>query len=154
MTAKGEAPLGERLKEALAGYALGMEGDTQEPVLRVQPGNVAAVCAILKEKLGYSYLRCLSGVDYKEYLEVVYHLYAAGSRSRLVVKTRVSPEKPEVPSVTPVWKGADWHEREAAEMFGLTFAGHPHPGPLLLEADYPKYPLLKGYRLPEPEGKP
>ena len=57
------------------------------------------------------------------------------------------PEDPAVDSITPIWMGADWHERENAEMFGMTFRGHPNPKHLLLDDDMEIHPLLKAHPL-------
>jgi NADH-quinone oxidoreductase subunit C len=88
------------------------------------------------ELLRLDYLRCLSGVDYQaEGLEVVYHLFSTRLLQKCVLKARLPGEGHSLPSVTGVWAGANWHERETAEMFNVAFEGHPHPEPLLLEKD-------------------
>ena len=62
------------------------------------------------------------------------------------MKTNAPKDDPAIPSVTPVWRGADWHEREGAELFGVTFTGHPNPGFLLLFDEFEgKHPLRKDY---------
>jgi NADH-quinone oxidoreductase subunit C len=97
-----------------------------------------------------NYLRCLSAVDYVERVEVVYHLLSLETRDRFTLKVALPPEGASVASVTPIWKGADWHEREAAELFGITFPGHPHMVfPFLLEEGFVGHPLRKSYPLPE-----
>jgi NADH-quinone oxidoreductase subunit C len=85
-------------------------------------------------------------------LEVVYHLYSYTHKHNVTVKTRLPQEEARVPSVTSVWKGADWHEREAAEMFGIVFEGHPNLVPLLLPEDMTDHhPLRKDNPLAEIE---
>lgn len=101
-----------------------------------------------EEKLSFDYLRCLSGVDYPDQLEVVYHLYSMKHGSKITLKVPLPKDDPVVASATPVWQGADWHEREAAEMFGIVFEGHPDPRKLLLVEDWEDHPLRKDYRLP------
>lgn len=101
-----------------------------------------------EEKLSFDYLRCLSGVDYTDHLEVVYHLYSMKYGSKITLKVPLSKDDPVVASATPVWQGADWHEREAAEMFGINFTGHPDPRKLLLPDDFENHPLCKDYKLP------
>src|SRR3972149_2147719 len=96
-------------------------------------------------RLDLQYLRCLSGVDHMEGgLEVIYHLYSYSQRHNVTIKTRLPLDDPRLASATLVWRGADWHEREAAEMFGITFDGHPNPVPLLLPEDMlDHHPLRK-----------
>jgi NADH-quinone oxidoreductase subunit C len=104
-------------------------------------------------RLDFKYLRCLSGVDHMEAgLEVVYHLYSYTHKHNVTIKTRLPQDDPSLPSVTSIWRGADWHEREAAEMFGIFFEGHPNLVPLLLPEDMTDHhPLRKDNPLAEIE---
>ncbi|HEX2035103.1 MAG TPA: NADH-quinone oxidoreductase subunit C, partial [Chloroflexota bacterium] len=112
------------------------------------------------EDLRFDYLACLSGVDYQaEGIEVVYHLFSTRLLQKCALKARVPGEGHSLPSVTAVWAGANWHERETAEMFNVRFDGHPKLEPLLLEKDdegriVPGPILLKRFRLrpKEPPG--
>ena len=98
-------------------------------------------------KLDFKALLCLSVVDYKERLQVVYHLLSIKHNHKLMVKVDVPYDDPKVPSVTPVWLGADWYEREGADLFGITFEGHPDARPLILWEGFEGYPLRKDYPL-------
>jgi NADH/F420H2 dehydrogenase subunit C len=104
-------------------------------------------------RLDFKYLRCLSGVDHMEHgLEVVYNLYSFTHKHNVTIKTRLPQDDPRVSSATSVWRGADWHEREAAEMFGIFFEGHPNLVPLLLPEDMTDHhPLRKDNPLAEIE---
>ncbi|MFH1407388.1 MAG: NADH-quinone oxidoreductase subunit C, partial [Candidatus Omnitrophota bacterium] len=105
-------------------------------------------CKTLKEdeKLRFDYLMCLSGVDYKEYFEVVYHLYSMERGRRAAVKVKLSREKPEVDSVSSLWKSANWHEREAFDLLGIRFNNHPDLRRILLPEDWGEgFPLRKDY---------
>lgn len=104
----------------------------------------------------FDYLSCLSGVDYPEYCEVVYHLYSMKHASKMTLRVTLPKDKPAVASATEVWLGANWYEREAAELFGITFEGHPDPRRLLLPDDFEGHPLRKEYHLDfeEWEAKP
>ena len=95
------------------------------------------------------YLTCLCVVDYEEYLQVVYHLYSTTRKHMMVLKTNLSPEDPVVPTVTSVWKGADWYEREGHDLFGVQFEGHHNLAPLLLFDGFEGYPGRKSYQMPE-----
>ncbi len=126
-----------------------------EVTVTVPPENLPETARRLKETDGlkFDYLRCLSGVDYQsDGIEVVYHLFSTRLAQKCVLKTRLAAEGDAVGTVTTVWAGADWHERETAEMFNIRFEGHPYPEPLLLERDdqgtiVPGPVLLKRFKL-------
>jgi NADH-quinone oxidoreductase subunit C len=124
-------------------------------ILTVDRGDLVRVLRAAREdpRLDFEYLRCLSGVDHMEAgLEVVYHLYSYAHKRNVTVKTTLPQDDARVPSVTSIWKGADWHEREAAEMFGIFFEGHPNLVPLLLPEDMTDHhPLRKDNPLAEIE---
>lgn len=126
-----------------------------EVIVQLRPETILEACRRAKyhPDLSYDYLRCVSGVDYQqEGLEVVYHLFSTRLLQKSTFKVRVPQDNPVLPSVTSVWAGANWHEREAMELFGLVFEGHPHPEPLLLQKDednriVPGHILLKSFPL-------
>jgi NADH-quinone oxidoreductase subunit C len=112
--------------------------------------QIAEVCAHAKTELGFDYLVDVSSVDnYGEdpRFTVVYHLYGHGHRCHLRLKTDVSEGKSELPTVTSVWKAADWHEREIYDMMGIRFRGHPDLRRILMWAGYPYFPLRKDFPL-------
>lgn len=116
--------------------------------------RIAEVCAFAKKELGFDYLVDLSSVD--NYGEdprwtVVYELAGIGHRCHLRLKTDVSEEKSELPTVTSVWRTADWHERESYDMMGIRFSGHPDLRRILMWDGYPYFPLRKDFPL---AGKP
>jgi NADH-quinone oxidoreductase subunit C len=116
--------------------------------------KVVEVCAYAKKELGFDYLVDLSSVD--NYGDdprwtVVYELSSMTHRCHLRLKTDVSEEKSELPTVTTVWRTADWHEREAYDMMGIRFRGHPDLRRILMWEGYPYFPLRKDFPL---AGKP
>ena len=116
--------------------------------------QIAEVCAFAKGELGFDYLIDISTLDHygeAPRFTVVYELSGIGHRQHLRLKTQVAEEKGEVPSVTSVWSTADWHEREAYDMMGVKFAGHPNLQRILMWEGYPHFPLRKDFPL---EGKP
>ena len=116
--------------------------------------RVPEVCAFAKKDLGFDYLVDISSVDnYGDdpRFTVVYELYGYGHRCHLRLKSDVSEEKSELPTVTTVWRTADWHEREIYDMMGVRFAGHPDLRRILMWEGYPYFPLRKDFPL---AGKP
>ena len=110
--------------------------------------KIAVVSTFLKNDLDYQmdYLSCLTGVDYKEHLEVVYHLYSISKKEGpIVLKVRTDREKSLIPSVTPVWRGAEYQEREAYDLLGVHFEGHPDLRRILMWDEFEFHPLRKDY---------
>ena len=141
-----------RLVQEVFGFEPGVEvgAAVDEVTLTVRPESVVSVCGVCKSdpRLDFDYLRCLSVVDYVEAsgdLEVNYHLYSYSLRHKMVVKTRVPEEMPVVATVTGVWVGADWHERESHDLFGVRFEGHPNLAPLLLYEGFEGFPGRKSF---------
>jgi NADH-quinone oxidoreductase subunit C len=107
-------------------------------------------------RLSFDYLRSVCGVDeveHREEIDVVYHLYSFDHKWNVTLKCPVPVGDPWIPSAIDTWIGADWHERETAEMFGIDFRGHPHLVPLLLEEGLNINPLRKSHQLAEVEIK-
>jgi len=116
--------------------------------------RIVEACAYLKHDLGFDLLLDVSSVD--NYGEdprwtMVYHLYGTAHRCHLRLKTDVSEEKSELPTITGVWRTADWHEREIYDMMGIRFRGHPDLRRILMWEGYPYFPLRKDFPL---AGKP
>ena len=116
----------------------------------VAASHLVAVCEYLKTACGFNMLTDLSGVDNfgeSPRYEVDYLLYALTHRCHLRLKVAVDDASMTVPSVVSVWRTADWHEREAFDMFGLRFAGHPNLTRILMWEGYPHHPLRKDFPL-------
>ena len=116
--------------------------------------RIVEVCSFAKKDLGFDYLVDVSSVD--NYGEdprwtVVYHVYGIAHRCYLRLSTSVSEEKSEMPTVTTVWRTADWHEREIYDMMGVRFRGHPDLRRIIMWEGYPYFPLRKDFPL---GGKP
>jgi len=115
--------------------------------------KVFAVLQTLRDAHGFDMLCDLAGIDYLNYPEakdrygVVYALTSVATGDRLFVKTYVNDPDPELPSVVPLWDGADWMEREVYDMFGILFAGHPDLRRILMPDGFSGYPLRKDYPL-------
>jgi NADH-quinone oxidoreductase subunit C len=159
------------LQQTFGPAITGAKPDAADPFVTVDPARLVEVCTFLRDdpRLRFELLNDLSAVDYLEpdpkkaakagfepHLEVVYHLSSftfPGRRFTLKVvlprwKGDVAGELPEVPSVAGVWRTADWHEREAFDLVGVRFVGHPDPRRILLGDDYPGHPLRKDFEFP------
>src|SRR5271169_6069561 len=112
--------------------------------------RIAEVCEFAKKDLGFDFLVDVSSLDNygsDPRFTVVYHLYGYGHHGSLRLKTDVSEEKSELPTVTGVWKAADWHEREVYDMMGIRFRDHPDLRRILMWEGYPYFPLRKDFPL-------
>ena len=114
---------------------------------KVDKNLIMEVCRFAKQtpELGFDLLACLSCVDYIDHMELVYNLFSFTHKHKIALKTSL-PRDGEIDSVTPVWNAANWHEREIAELFGITFRDHPDPRPILLPEDWDEgYPMRKDW---------
>lgn len=129
-----------------------------EAYLSIPAENIAAIATYLKDtpELAFDSLMNLSGVDYPpDSVAVVYHLFSYTHRHRLTLEVRVSREGGIVPSISSVWKLANWMEREVFDLLGISFANHPDLRRLLLPQDWVGHPLRKDYKeQPEYQGIP
>ncbi|MCS6823524.1 MAG: NADH-quinone oxidoreductase subunit C [Cytophagaceae bacterium] len=99
-------------------------------------------------KLYFDYLACITGIDNgpeKNTMEVLYHINSLVNELRIVLKVVLPRERPEVHTVSHIWRTANWHEREAYDMFGILFTNHPDLRRILMPADWQGFPLRKDY---------
>ena len=117
------------------------------PQVTVPPAHITEICAACRDdaELDCRMLLCLACVDYQERFELVYFLQSLANETTLVIKTQVPYENPLLPSVTAVWPAADWYEREAHDLFGVSFEGHPDLSPLLLYPEFEGFPGRKEF---------
>ena len=123
-----------------------------EPYVKIAAPKLAEVALFLRDdpELRFDFLMCLSGTDNgKGVLGVVYHLHSIPQRHKITLKVEVPADKAELPSVSSIWPTANWHEREAFDLVGMTFSGHPDLRRILLPEDYPGHPLRKDFKVPE-----
>lgn len=134
----------------------GKDEQCSPPALIVATPAIAAVCAELHswEKAYFDQLSCITGLDNGPEvgsMEVVYNLYSIPFNLHLTLKVvlqRNNNEEPlpEVPTLTGIWRTADWHEREVYDLVGIRFTGHPDLRRILLPTDWDGYPLRKDYQ--------
>lgn len=157
----------QRLKDRFGDQIVGSRLDAIDPWIELTPTGLVPVCRYLKEEadLAFTYLNCISVVDYLQVdpkkgatpprLEVVYHATSITNKRSIVLKVELPRWKddvvgnlPEVPSVTPVWQTADWHERECYDLSGVLFVGHQNLRRILCPEDWVGHPLRKDYEMP------
>jgi len=122
--------------------------DLGELTLVIAAEKIVDVCRFLKEDGKFVRCSSVTAVDWHPQdprFEVVYHLNAVATKQWVRIKARVSGEKPEIDSVTVVWKGADWYEREVFDLFGITFRNHPNMKRIMMPDDFNGHPLRKDY---------
>jgi len=123
-----------------------------EPFLIIAPDKINAISLFLRdeESLQFDFLSSLSGVDYDdENLLIVYNLYSFVHKHKLMIKVFVPKIEPNVKTVSDIWATADWHEREAFDLFGIKFEDHPDLRRILLPDDWEGHPLRKDYKVQE-----
>lgn len=107
--------------------------------------QIVNICWFLKNDLGFNYLMNLSAVDYEDKFVVVYHLYSFRTKNKVSLKVFLEKSTPAVRSIAKIWPSANWHEREAYDLMGINFIGHPDLRRILLPDDWTGYPLRKNY---------
>ena len=117
------------------------------PVLEVPPDKLVEVARWLKEEgsLAFNYLVSITAVDYWEYFEVAYLLHSIPYGHSVELKVNVDRERPVVPSLTSIWRGADVQEREVYDLMGVEFSGHPELKRILLWDSFEGHPLRKDF---------
>ncbi|MFU8859995.1 MAG: NADH-quinone oxidoreductase subunit C [Cyclonatronaceae bacterium] len=123
------------------------QGDT---LVRVDKEAIHDVCAYLKDYHRFIYLVDIFGTDRftsEDRFEVIYNLVSLKYQLRIFLKIRIPEENPHVVTVTDIWKGANWNERETFDMFGIIFDGHPDLRRIFMPEDFQYYPLRKEFPL-------
>ena len=139
------------IEKHLPGVAL---KPVRESLLVENPLDLPRVVEFLKADLVWpcNYLSSVTGVDYLTFLECVYHLYSMENKTySLQLRVRVDRENPHVPSLVPIFRGAEFQEREAYDMYGFQFDGHPDLRRILMWDGYVGYPMRKDYKQEDSE---
>ena len=149
------AAVHDRLKARFGEAVLSFEAAAKQPFAVVAADRIAEVAAFLKTEpdLRFDNLMCLSAVDYPKEtpprMEIVYHLLSYAHAQQFVLKVQLPREDPRLPTVEGSWGVANWHEREAYDLFGIVFEGHSDLRRILLPDDWEGYPLRKDWQDPD-----
>ncbi len=143
----------QELEQKFPGKIKRSELEVVDPFIVVETSAIAEIGKWLRDEpeMAFDTLHCLSGVDYpkEEKMEGVYHLSSLKHRHWIVLKVEVPREGAKVPTVENVWKTANWHEREAYDLYGIWFDGHSDLRRILLPDDWEGHPLKKDWEWPE-----
>ena len=139
-----------QLKELVTGIApdASFEDGRQFLTVTVSPAQLHPLLKSLKEnpETNFDFMFCISGVDIQDKLMVVYHLESTNLKHQIVLKTAAADrEKPELDSVVDLYKGAELHENEIFDLFGIVFKGHPNLRRMFMPDDWKGFPLRKDY---------
>jgi NADH-quinone oxidoreductase subunit C len=142
----------EQIKSKFSNAILHAEEFRGELTIVVPKGRIVEICRYVKEDeaLSFNLLADLFGIDMAtpaDRFGVIYNLYSFKTKQRIRLKVFTEEENPKVPTVTVVWKTANWHEREAFDMFGIIFEGHPDLRRLYMPEEFEYHPLRKDFPL-------
>ena len=143
------AAISERLQASFGAQVIECNDTAKDPWILVEAPAIVEITGYCRDEadLRFDALSNQSGVDYKEggYIEIVYHLYSYPHRHAVVLKVRTPRDEAEVPTVEPVWKAANWLEREIYDLLGVTFSGHSDLRRLLMPEDWVGHQLRKDF---------
>ncbi len=139
-----------RLADSFGSEIVSTHSDFGDDTALVRPGRIVEILAFLRDDpdLSFDFLMDLTGVDHlgeEPRFEAVYHLYSLEKRHRVRIKVRLPQDDPVIDSAVSVWPGINWYEREAYDMYGIVFRGHPNLTRILMYEGFQGHPLRKDY---------
>lgn len=129
------------------------ERQGRELILRCPPQGLRELCAALRDEHGFDYLADLAGADCPD-LRIVIRLYSTARKDYVRISVPLDRQDPVAPTVSSLWPAAGWQEREAFDLFGIRFEGHPDLRRILLPEDWEGHPLLREPNAPAPAERP
>jgi NADH/F420H2 dehydrogenase subunit C len=139
-----KARMGELLPSA------GFEDGAEWTTVVIDPASWEGFAGVLRSGAGldFDFLFCVTAVDWKTHFTMVYHLTSTAHRHTLVVKVKLDHDRPVIRTVSDIWRTAEFHEREAFDLMGIEFTGHPDLRRLFMTDDWRGWPLRKDYEDP------
>ena len=118
------------------------------PTIVANPDTYYSIAKLLRydEQLNFSYLSELHGTDFETHMEIYVHLHSFDMNQSIALKVKLDRDSPAIPSLVPLWQGANWPECEAYDLLGINFREHPDLKRILLGDDWKGYPLRKDYQ--------
>ena len=138
----------DKIKEAYPEEVIDTHSNLGQDTVSIAKADLTEVAEYIKNTLGFNVLIDLTAVDNwkkKPRYEVVYHLLSMDTKQRLRMKVPVEAPNPTIPTLTGLWKAANWYEREVYDMFGIHFEGHPDLRRILMYPEFEGHPLRKDY---------
>lgn len=144
--------IAQALEDKFSGKIVESHGDDKHPRIHVKADDWRELAEFLRDDsaMQLDFLLCITGVDYlgENQLACIYDLRSMTHGHEFAVKVFTDRQNPSIPSVADLWPAADWHEREAYDMFGIDFPNHPDLRRILLPEDWVGHPLRKDYEFP------
>ena len=143
-----DEPLAQSLSQFDAASITGGHKQLGELTVEVAPASIVSVLTYLRDKEQFNRLSTIFSVDRypaEPRFEVIYQLQSMERNLRLRIKARLPGDNPEIDSVTGIYKGANWYERETFDLFGIRFLGHPNLTRIMMPEDWEGHPLRKDY---------
>ena len=140
------------LKTKLQNFNIEYTDVNGSPAFYIQKDDIINVCNILKNDESFRFDSCVDAVSVdrftkKDRYEMIYNLLSLENNERIFIKIRLDSKKPEMESLTAVWRSADWYEREAFDMMGIDFLNHPDLRRMYMPEEFEYYPLRKDFPL-------
>lgn len=142
-----KALVGRDIAQQIAEHSSDAVVESNESCVVVRPDLLLKVAQFLNTTPGldFNYLNCITGVDYLDCIEVVYHISSMVHNHSLILRVRCDRNKPEVTSLYSLWRGADLQEREIYDLLGVVFVGHPNLKRLFMWEGFKGHPLRRDY---------
>ncbi|HMS33203.1 MAG TPA: NADH-quinone oxidoreductase subunit C [Ignavibacteria bacterium] len=140
------------LKSRLTNFKIEYTDVNGTPALYINKEDILEVCKILKDDESLKFNSCVDAVsvdrfEKKDRFEMIYNLLSIDNNERLFIKIRLDSKRPEMESLIPVWKSANWYEREAYDLMGIIFLNHPDLRRMYMPENYEYHPLRKDFPL-------
>jgi NADH-quinone oxidoreductase subunit C/D len=119
--------------------------------VKFRPEGATTLFTAMRDQLGFTHCSCVGGIDWVDHREVFYILWSDARKQYVLLSADLSADQPHIETASGIWPSANWHEREAWEFVGITFDHHPDLRHLLMPDGYAFHPLLRSFKLHEPE---
>jgi NADH-quinone oxidoreductase subunit C len=151
MSAMNARDIHDQLKAKFGDDILALDDTAKSPFIKVNKDSLFIIMRYLRDaaELKFDYLQLVTGLDYPTHFTSVYHLYSYEKQHAIAIKAELPRDNPVVDSVEPLWRAADWHERETFDLMGIVYRGHPDLRRILCPEDWEGHPLRKDYVQPD-----